>query len=125
MQLHGLVKAEHLITEKHNSVLNVQASLSLIHRHWLDSSTGKDKVTKYHIGAPLATQVLPSGVTWRIWSCWGRCSHHCCLCLLGCFVLELMTAAKAASIGRLGESCSRQLCEAKHPAVQPHHLCGG
>ena len=60
MQLHGLVKAEHL-TEKDNSVLNDQASLSLIHKHWLDSSTGKDKVTKYHIGAP-----LPTGVTWGI-----------------------------------------------------------
>lgn len=34
MQLHGLVKAKLLMTEKDNSVLNVQASLSLDHGLW-------------------------------------------------------------------------------------------
>lgn len=46
--MHGLIKAELSITEKGNSVLNVQASLSLSHKHWLGSSTGKDKVTASH-----------------------------------------------------------------------------
>lgn len=108
MQLHGSVKTKLLMTEKDNSVMNVLASLSLVHKHWLDSSTGKDKVTKDHTEAPRETQVLPNGITWRVWSRWGQCSHHCCLCLLGCLVLELLTAAEAASIGMLGESCTRQ-----------------
>uniref|UniRef100_A0A8B9G501 Uncharacterized protein n=1 Tax=Amazona collaria TaxID=241587 RepID=A0A8B9G501_9PSIT len=45
------------LTGKHNMVLSVQAALSLMHKHWLDSSPGKDKVPKYHTGAPLAAQV--------------------------------------------------------------------
>ena len=63
-----MAKAELLITEKDNSVLNVQAALSLIPKHWLDSSTGKGKVPKYDTGAPPAAQVLHNEVTWRIWS---------------------------------------------------------
>lgn len=68
MQLHGSVKTKLLMTEKDNSVMNVLASLSLVHKHWLDSSTGKDKVTKDHTEAPRETQVLPDGITWRVWS---------------------------------------------------------
>lgn len=53
-----------LVTEKDILVLNVQAALSLICKRCLDSSTGKDRLPKYHTGPPPATQVFHDEVTW-------------------------------------------------------------
>lgn len=120
MQLHGLIKSKLLMTEKGNSVLNVQASLSPVHKHQLDSSTGKDKVTKDHTGAPLATRCFSVGSPGGY--------GHAGASAAGSSLLPLPPGllgpgAVDCSQGRQHRDAEWELHQAaKHPTVQPHHL---
>lgn len=112
-----------LITEKQNSVLNVQTALSLIRSTGQILAQGR---TRYQ-STTLEPLQQPRCFTRRSPEEYGHARASAAITAAfaswAALPLSWCLQSRLPAQGSWVRAAAKQLCEAKHPAVQPRHLC--